>query len=39
MRFNVFLPTLFAVATLTGCTASKPEMMGNLHHELDMTSF
>ena len=39
MKFNVFFPTLFAVATFTGCTASKPEMMGNLHHELDMTSF
>jgi plastocyanin len=39
VKLHVVIPTVLAVATLTGCKTSKPEEMGNLHHELDMESF
>jgi plastocyanin len=39
MKSDVWLSTLLVVAAFTGCTTSKPEMMGNLHRELDMESF
>ena len=39
MKLSPVISTLFAVIALTGCKTSKSEMMGNLHHELDMTSF
>jgi plastocyanin len=39
MKFSEFIPALLVAATLAGCRTSQPEMMGNLHHELDMQSF
>src|SRR6266576_3949559 len=39
MKFRLFISTLLAAVALTGCKTSEPEMMGNLHHELDMESF
>ena len=39
MKTAVLILTLAVVGALTGCQSSKPEMMGNLHHELDPASY
>ena len=39
MRIGVPTLTLLVAAVFTGCKSSRPEMMGNLQHELDRESF
>ncbi len=39
MKLTLMLGTLAAVAGLSGCATSKPEMGGNLHQELEPASF
>jgi hypothetical protein len=39
MKLNVIISILVLVLAVTGCTASKPEMMGNAGQKLDMASF
>jgi plastocyanin len=39
MNRHIIAPALILAAALTGCATSQPEMMGNLHHKLDMESF
>jgi len=39
MKPAIIVSTLAAIFTLAGCKTSQPEMMGNLHRELDMKSF
>jgi plastocyanin len=39
MKLDVLISALVAAGVLTGCRTAPPEMMGNLHHELDPASF
>ena len=39
MKFTVAVSTLLLAGAFTGCKTPEPEMMGNLHHELDPGSF
>lgn len=39
MKTNALLATGLTAAAVAGCKTSPPQEMGNLHHELDMSSF
>jgi hypothetical protein len=39
MKVSFVTAALFAIASLTGCTTAKPELMGNLHQALSPESF
>ncbi len=39
MKFSFVIATVLGVAALSGCTSSRPEMMGNLPQELNPESF
>jgi plastocyanin len=39
MKMTVIMGTMLIVAVLSGCTTSKPEIMGNLNQQLDPASF
>ena len=39
MKLNLTVWTLVLVVAVTGCTTSKPEVMGNASQKLDMASF
>jgi hypothetical protein len=39
MKVSLVIVAQLGMAGLTGCTATKPEMMGNLHQELSPESF
>jgi plastocyanin len=39
MKLSSFIAAVLGLAALSGCTSTKPEMMGNLHQELSPQSF
>jgi plastocyanin len=39
MKFILLALMLLVAGVVTGCKSPKPELMGNLHHPLDMESF
>lgn len=39
MKLSTCILALFAAAAFSSCKTSEPEMMGNLHEQLDMESF